>query len=124
MNEIEIRKFNKFSRLTILLSVLYVLCFSTLSINVLQDYFDRLSYNPSSFIYGNSYFVFHWGFILPNILFYCSVVFAIIAIITGIISLRQIKKTNEKGRIISLAATTINIFFVGYLLFLFLAYSM
>lgn len=123
MNEIEIRRFNKFARLTILLSILYVLCLVALSINALQDYFDWLSYNPYSFIYGNSYFVFHLGLILPNILVYCSFVFAIIAIITGIISLRQIKKTNEKGRIISLAATTINIFFVGYLLFLFLIYS-
>lgn len=123
MNEIKIRGFNKFTRLTILLSVLYVLCLGTLSITALQDYFDWLSYNPYSFIYGNSYFVFRLGLILPNILVYCSVIFAIIAVITGIMSLRQIKKTNEKGRIISLAATTINIFFVGYLLFLFLAYS-
>ena len=122
VNVIETRKFNKLARLTILLSVLYILCLSTLSINSIKDYFDWLSYNPYSFVYGSSYFILRWGLILPGILFYCSAVFAVAAVIIGIISLQQIKKTNEKGRIISLIVTTINIFFVIYFFFL-LIYS-
>ena len=122
MNVIKTRKFNKFARLTILLSFLYILCLSILSINSINDYFDWLSYNSSSFVYGSSYFILHCGIILPSILFYCSVIFAVVAVITGVISLRQIKKTNEKGRMVSLIVTTINIFFVIYFFFL-LIYS-
>lgn len=120
MDKIEKKKFNRLAVLTLLLSALYVLCITALSTKSIQDYFDRLSYNPLSFNYGSGFFVFHLGLILPNILFYCSAVFVIVAVVTGVISLRQIKKTNEKGRMISLIMTTINIFLVGYFLLVFL----
>lgn len=119
MDKIEKKKFNRLAGLTLLLSVLYILCITALSTKSIQDYFDRLSYNPLYFNYGSGFFVFHLGLILPSVLFYCSAMLVVGAVVTGIISLRQIKKTNEKGRMISLVMTTINIFLVGWLLLVF-----
>lgn len=60
MDKIEKKKFNRLAVLTLLLSALYVLCITALSTKSIQDYFDRLSYNPLSFNYGSGFFVFHY----------------------------------------------------------------
>ncbi|HEY4505209.1 MAG TPA: hypothetical protein VJG67_00760 [Candidatus Paceibacterota bacterium] len=106
---------NKFSRLTIVFTVLYILSgvfLLLLSLSEIYPVSTPFEWIPT-FVYGNKLLL-HLVLSIPNYLFWIlsTLILGLVitAIVLGIRAIKQTSKTKEKGRWIALLLTTLNIF--------------